>query len=301
MSNTDFADVYSIETKKVVEKFKGQELTIYGAIKALRGILLRNPKDIEAKLYLCKFLCETSYGKEEAKKLLVELIVDPKVDFGIKNLAAEVHARLAINNDSCGIYRILVDEKRITLKELTKILNVYIKLGNYQYAYDILSHMDLEKYKITESDLYIRLKNYSFFLEYRLGLIRDVNYNKLTYTQKQIVKYNYKLAIEHISRHQYEDLDKAEHSTFVKGTDIPDLFNELTLLLDNAEFYSDGYADVYQIEMDRAVGFVHGVDTKHIKVATIAGTKNIITIHPITVKSKNKSYQRNKKASYNNN
>ena len=152
---------------------------------------------------------------------------------------------------------------------------------DYTLAYELYPKI---KDKIVNNEEYNR-KYIKTFIENKLGLI-DIkkDYDSLTYTEKQIVSYNEKRAINHIKLHKKEMENKEFHTLFEEEIDIEKLFCEVKkIIVDSEIVIHDDVVDIYIFEYPKIKNVIEGEEKqyKYLKIITIRDTKNIITMYPI--------------------
>lgn len=105
--------------------------------------------------------------------------------------------------------------------------------------------------------------------------------SKYGYIESQFVSYSKADAIRHIEqKHTNKDLEK---STFPHETSIKDLLDDVQIYLVEENKLMHNVLDEYQIEYPGA-GYINGgeIIANHIRIKTIPGTKQIVTMHPCT-------------------
>lgn len=168
---------------------------------------------------------------------------------------------------------------------LYKQICIYLKLNEYETVLKL--YTELKKYDYNKKYEYLyKTNSIELLCNKRLGL--DCNIETQTYADKQIVNYDLKKALEHITFHQEENENKTLHSVFNNSININDLFVYSLLNLKEENYYSNNVMDIYIMEYPN-VGTVNGESVNYIKVITLPNTKQIITLFPF-----NKSIIENK-------
>lgn len=103
--------------------------------------------------------------------------------------------------------------------------------------------------------------------------------SKYGYIESQFVSYSQADAIRHIE--QKHTNGASEKSTFPYGTSIKDLIEDVQIYLVEENKLMHNVLDEYQIEYPGA-GYINGgeIIANHIRIKTIPGTKQIVTMHP---------------------
>ena len=162
---------------------------------------------------------------------------------------------------------------RICYAMLIKILYTQ---GEYDKAREYLA-------AIKEKDRYIEDDSTFYKLELLLdkaqGNKLPSREDNLEYAERQLVQYSREEALEKIKDCHTRNPQKGI-SMFSEMKDVESIFEEVKLQLDPKTQLSIGTAmDEYEIEYPE-VGFLDGKILNHIRVVTIPGTKDIITMYP---------------------
>lgn len=193
------------------------------------------PNDLEAAIELCKF--SIILGKTEEIIDIIKSIIDSNSLDNRKNL--NLIERL------CGIY--------IYNKRYEEAINLYRKNANY-IRKDIGEEIGV-------------------FLSKKFGL--DLDLNNKRYIIKQIIKYDYNLAIEHISKHKYENNSKVVHTVFNEKMSIEDLIEKIKPHLVFENLIEVGVINRYEIDCTNLE-----INEERISVGTLSGTNQIIFCYP---------------------
>lgn len=134
------------------------------------------------------------------------------------------------------------------------------------------------KYNILEE--YLRKDDMSVRLLECFAKKENIKREKTIYSEKQIINYNKKKAIQHIKSHHGED--SVYISYFNSNNDIEKIFNEISdYIIDKKPYYSGVY-DVYIVHLnDIKMGSIYNEKLNDISIITLPNTKNIITMYPV--------------------
>lgn len=159
-----------------------------------------------------------------------------------------------------------------------EIVYLYIGERAYQKAYEVLL-------QINSKELRKHKKLALLYLSKRLGnsyqAIANKNESDSTYLEKQIIKYNEEEALNRTLGHTGNLHSNDEFSIFDDGIDVATLFH--TIELDEKGKYRDRCLDIYRIRFPNAGVDRGGVIANHIVVATIANTRQIVSMHPVAI------------------
>ena len=145
---------------------------------------------------------------------------------------------------------------------LPLLININIKLGRYEDAFDYMMYAKKKKYYCDQKAELIIMKE--------LNVTFDKEYNKpMTYGCNQILDYDPYSALEHIiARHKYE---------FSSDIDIPMLFSSIGSSLSMSTFTGKFVLnDVYDVPFENV-----GSASNILRVITLPGTKQILSMYPL--------------------
>lgn len=203
-------------------------------------------------------------------------------DFSSRNLSTFYYSSLQhLEGDILGAQTTL--KKALAKNKAPYPLN-YMTL--IRLLYDAGSYQDARRYiaEIREKDCNID-DDYSFR---RLEILLDKaegkplpSKSKYGYIESQFISYSQDDAVRHIE--QKHTNGASDKSTFPYGTYIKDLIEDVQIYLVEENKLMHNVLDEYQIEYPGA-GYINGGETiaNHIRIKTIPGTKQIVTMHPCT-------------------
>lgn len=156
------------------------------------------------------------------------------------------------------------------------MVHIEIRRGNFQQASIYLEKILTEGLiKDTEMDEYRRLR---VFIDKNLGIEFSIT-NYTSYGEKQYAQYSLEEAIKHIKQEHFNNNLKYK-SNFNNNICIEDLLEEIIPKLTEENLYTMELADIYYIDYPN-VGYTEGGDLANsIRVVTLPGTKDIITLYP---------------------
>lgn len=201
-------------------------------------------------------------------------------DFSSRNLSAFYYSSLQhLEGDILGAQTTL--KTMLTKNKAPYPLN-YMTL--IRLLYDAGEYQEARRYiaEIREKDSNID-DDYSFRrLEILLNKAEGKplpSKSKYGYIESQFVSYSQADAIRHIE--QKHTNGASEKSTFPYGTSIKDLIEDVQIYLVEENKLMHNVLDEYQIEYPGA-GYINGgeIIANHIRIKTIPGTKQIVTMHP---------------------
>ena len=164
-----------------------------------------------------------------------------------------------------------INDKVIYRDSVYKLICCYIKLEQFQKAYDLIEKLEELDYSNKYEE---HMNSMKIYLCQKLNI--DCNIKPCSYFEKQVVKYSSQRAIEHIKKHDNSIKNKHEKTTlFSSNIDIEELYYSIVDKLDETTLFDNTFADEYIISYPN-VG--EGID--YVRVITIPNTKKIITMYP---------------------
>jgi len=136
------------------------------------------------------------------------------------------------------------------------------------------------KMKYTMLEEYLNKDDMSVRLLECFAKKETIKREKTTYSEKQIINYNKKKAIQHIKSHHGEN--SVYISYFNSNNDIEKIFNEISdYIVDKKPYYSGVY-DVYIVHLNNIkMGSIYNKKLNDISIITLPNTKNILTMYPV--------------------
>lgn len=183
-------------------------------------------------------------------------------------------------------YRPNPKEKAIAL---TQLLFLRIKEKKYIEAYNLLLEIT-KKFILPLS----HPQNIRTYLEYKCGLISNFyQCSNKNYFASQLFNYNEENAVIHIAKHLDENSHPISYSVFYNSIDLRKLLFIVQEKIQNMKPINLDSADKYLVDCEMPIAdFDYRVSTYLIAV-TLPNSKEILTMYPVMVPSKEKKYTNN--------
>lgn len=149
----------------------------------------------------------------------------------------------------------------------------YFRQGRYEELEQLLADVKLSNPDMVYEELYVIVAK-------KLGKPLPRSHSS-RYSMQQLVNYQSQAAIEHIKCNHQSPL--ATRSVFASEINIEQLFDDIQVQLTDANVEYDDLRDVYDVAYANAGYDIEGNILHHIRVVTIPGTKDIITMYPSDV------------------
>lgn len=154
----------------------------------------------------------------------------------------------------------------------SNLVRLCYHLGEYKKVYELFPELTEDAFFTLNQINYIK-----FFLEKELGLLSDVDINKLEYLYRQAYNYSPKIAYDYIVK--YNEV-RPEKSYFDENINIDELIKLIESYLPKAKMSEfSGEHDIYYFYY-KGIGYYEETKEDYLKVTTIRGTHNIVNMYP---------------------
>lgn len=237
--------------------------------KILKSVKNKTKEENIFLTYELAYIYFLEHNFSEAKRLLNQILTQ-----GNKNNALFLLAKiLFLEEDLVSVKRILSSliNNSDHFKRVQWLL-IYIDIleGKYGDAF-------LKLGKVSNKD-----RDYDFvyiYLKSKLNMIEtSLSNSSLSYSGSQIVSYNKNKAIEHIVKHKEENNKKEKHSVLSPDVDVKEIINNIENK--SLKLIGRNIFDTYIMRFPNAGRNYLGEKTNYLKIITVIGTKNVITMFP---------------------
>lgn len=183
-------------------------------------------------------------------------------------------------------------DEHLFLQAMFELIYLNILKGDFYKAKELLDELYLYPLNSSFRKYY---RKASLLIRYYLGELKnDANFS--SYLQERLVNPDEEIIIEHLKKHCNQE-DRYTYGCFFPDIDLEQLLdiakNKIKNL--NANYYSSSC--YYRFSLDREIGFKGDKVTNDICVVTILGTKEILSIYPVSLSKKfnQEGYQESEK------
>lgn len=198
---------------------------------------------------------------------------------------ARLEKKIGATHQAEEYYSEIVNNKKYQKEAVLSIVTMAINDEQFEKANKYLDKLLAEGIVQKDDNFYNKIK----LILASKSKDDAINFQHNTYTERQIVNYSEQEAIAHIKReHQQES--KIPKSKFKEDLDISTLIKEVKAKLNPDFLQQDGICDAYMVEDYPNIGYTQDKETLNsIRVITVAGTKNILTMYPVNITKSNES------------
>lgn len=208
-------------------------------------------------------------------------------------------------------HRNYIEKYPYDMQAITSLCNLLMQFGDIEEAEEVLSNFIITKntkdmnitqyiyikikilacqekweecYQLLKENL-VRLQNYRgdfnfiiLYLEKKLNVSFEIDIPNYTYTMEQVLQYDEKKVLEHISKH----IDQEESCVFFDNFPLENYyfyFRNILPLENYPRLYSGIFHNQYIFKYENC-GHVDGKNVNYILVITLQNSNDIITIYP---------------------
>ncbi len=234
-----------------------------------------------AKIYDAKGEVENAKKYYEKSLSLDKMVYRRESAYYIGNCLTE----MGQYDEAAHYYKGIIDSSDFFCSDVYyRLVAVKVRQEKYEEALEILEEMLQKDKYICNEGTYQYIK---FFIEYKLGKLKNLDLDNLTYRQKQIVNFSLDNTINFTKRNYVH----SRYRNFAEDVDIEALIIYASENLDEENKVKTMVIDTYDIDYPN-VGYDHGEICDKVRVLTIPNTKNIFKVFPIdevTLKDKMKA------------
>lgn len=168
------------------------------------------------------------------------------------------------------------ENKEFFILATVKLVFLDVLEGKYEEAYELFQSLN---YIPTNVKLKNRYSNTLAFLSFLRGALLD-DMDISFYFQRRLFDRSDEMLLRHIEEHRWPGRSASE-GCFLKEIDFSYLLNQVQSQISDRNGNHYQMTDYYCLRMDRTIGLKGSVETNDVRVVTLLGSKDIITIYPI--------------------
>lgn len=254
-----------------------------GKYSKARQILIEN-KDINsvALKQVYGLLENIENNFEQSKKYYSECMADPSMQY--KSLLAM--AKLYTQTGDYEVARKMLETLRLNQKFYIQATIGLVTLNIFEHNF-----FDAQKLmsELNESNLTPKLMQHyrilDSYIKYFLGQLR-VSDNKFDPTRDYMIyrlfDHSEDTLLNHIERHRNQ-AEKETNGCFFRYTDTKKLLHDVRDRIEDMNANHFELSDMYRFRLDTPIGYKGDLITSDVCVVTIIGTKDIITMYPVSL------------------
>ncbi len=161
---------------------------------------------------------------------------------------------------------------------------IYLHFLEYDFlgAQKVLNEVDVSKLSLKDLQIYRKL---SLCIRYFSGQLKssdNVYSLEDDYMEYRLFDHSDDVLIGYLEKHRNQER-KESKGCFFEYLDVKRLLTDVKGLIQDKNPNHVGYMDIYNLKLDSPIGYTEGSITTDLSVATIIGTKDIITMHPVSL------------------
>ena len=183
------------------------------------------------------------------------------------------------------MFETLLNDKKFGVQAIFGLMSLSILKGDYDTAYKLLLSIKTEELSPK------LLKQYNDNKIYILNLLGELDKYKNQFDSRSYLiprlldSSNDELILAHIARHKRLS-NKMTNGCFFQYLDLESLYNDTQNIILQMHGNHYGITDMYMLRLLEPIGYKGNELTTDICVTTFLGTKDIVTIHPVSLSDK---------------
>lgn len=217
-----------------------------------------------------------------AKKYYNECLLEPK----LQNKALLSIAKLYIQTGDNEIAKKMLETLQLNpnyeIQAIISLICLNILEQDYQEAKRLLQEIDVKKLTPKVSQHYKFLTMYIKYFNGELKIVPS-NLSQLNdYMIYRLFDNSDELLLKHLKKHLNQK-ERNSNGCFLPNTDLKKLLNIAQETIKNLNPNHFENSDMYRFRLDNPIGYKEKDLTKDLCVVTIIGTKDILTMYPVSL------------------
>lgn len=215
---------------------------------------------------------------ESSKKYYSECMQVPSMQNKSLLALAKLYIQMGDYEIARNMLKTLQLNKNFYVQSTFNLVCLNILEHNYKEGKSLLENIDEQKLPPKLGKHYYILNEYlDYFLGQKVDLEKDTYYLIGTLDRP-----NDKLLIKHIKRH-FKQSNRYGNGCFLPDIDLEKLIALARDRISNMNANHFELSDMYRFRLDEVIGYKEDETTKDLCVVTRLGTKNIVTMYPVTL------------------
>ena len=252
-----------------------------GKYAKVRKLLKENIENQTVRLKQAYGLLENIENNyESSKRYYSECMAEPKMQNRVLLSIAKLYIQTGNHQVARKMFETLQLNKYYNTQSTTGLICLNILEGNYKDAEKLLKEID--ERRLTPK-LYQHYQILNMYVKYFQGNLKtsDNHFDPVKeYMIYRLFDNSDETLLNHIQRHTNQR-DRKSNGCFFEHTDLKKLLSDAREKIENMNSNHFEFSDMYRFRLDNPIGFKGSEITSDLCVATIIGTKDILTMYPV--------------------
>ena len=248
-----------------------------------REMLNNNPNQEKPIFKLLYGLLENIENNfEQSKKYYRECMTSPELQYKALMALAKLNVQTGDYSIAERMYQTLQLNPKFYIQATKGLICLKILEKDFYQAEQYIMKIDRSSLTPKLTQHYDILNNY---IKYYLGKLKllDNNYDKeKDYMIYRLYDHSEELLLFHIAKHQNQE-EKNTNGCFFKYLDLKKLLLDARVIIENMNANHFEVSDMYRFRLDTPIGYKNETITNDLCVVTMLGTKDIITMYPVSL------------------
>ena len=214
---------------------------------------------------------------DRSRKYFSECMAEPKYPYSSFLYLAKLHVQMGDYDMAEKMFQTLQLNAKFYFQATLDLIYLYSLQTKFYDAKQNLMTINVSTLDERQLGAYLILEAY---LKYFLGELKSSDSEKSCsyYVINYLYNHNDNNLLSHINRHKSSSINGM---CFYPDLDLPKLLMEVRSKIENMNGNHFEICDIYKFSLDYPIGFKDNEVTYDLCVATLLGTKDIITMYPI--------------------
>lgn len=221
---------------------------------------------------------------ETSKKYFSECLLDPSLQRRSLLSISKLYIQTGDNEVARKMLETLNIYKEFKTQTIIDLICLNILEKNYDSAYKLLTTIDKN---ILTPKLLNHYHQLNIYLLYLMGKLKDSNYGANlveNYTVSRLLDDSEEHLLKHIQRHKNQN-KRDSTGCFFRDTNLKELLADAKDIIKELNPNHFEVSDFYRFRLDKPIGYKGKEITRDLCVATIIGSKEIISMYPVLLSS----------------
>lgn len=219
---------------------------------------------------------------EQSKKYYSECMVDPAMQYKSLLAIAKLYMQTGDYEVARKMFETLRLNPRFYIQATFGLASLNIFEHNFFEAQKLINEVNVSKLTLKLMQHYRILDSY---IKYFLGQLKlsDNKFDPVRdYMIYRLFDHSEDTLLTHIEKHRNQQ-ERATNGCFFKYTDTRKLLTDARGIIEDMNGNHFEVSDMYRFKLDTPIGYKGDLITSDLCVVTIIGTKDIITMYPVSL------------------